>query len=433
VLLKSDSTFDRQVLALQHFADGGFVKCIASSSVQSQWALTVLGLSALQVTQMLTAPELILNVRDGITEPDMTLFELMLTMQRETWTARVKPTKVRKSKKDQRRALLDTGARDAEALTIVDYTKGGPMIWWLGNKDESHVYKEYLMALRRCHAGQLPGPVKHLASKGFYSALLEGRCVSVKRKRSEFDFHQPGDAGDTSRPQDQGDRRSRNREGRRGRGGRGGRRPSGPVELGGDGTGLVDGLVDHDDDDEYDVDDGDHGDSSNASSSSSSSSSSSNNISGGSSDGDSKELSVIEPPPFDEEVEGQVVVRPPDGDGPPCVLVDSGTLWKGFRFSETYHPQTTRPKGWEVTCFLEAHREAGRKSMCRRTRSVGSGTAEFCQLRLKWWCVQVFSAGCASRHAHVFEAEEPDEFPSHAELEAFPQCVDPSSGTILAP
>ena len=83
VLLSSNVQNELTTKVLSALATEGFVLCISTNAHQSQSVLTASGLSCLQVTQVLTNPVELLRVREGVPEPDMTLFELLLLTQRE--------------------------------------------------------------------------------------------------------------------------------------------------------------------------------------------------------------------------------------------------------------------------------------------------------------------------------------------------------------
>lgn len=165
------------VSALERLELGGFVTCAFRDEAKSEWALTEAGIAQLQVTQLLSAPQLVMCPRDSVSEQDMMTFELLCLNQRDGWTCHVKPPKKR---------------RTPGAPVQVDFVKDGDRIWWL-HHSSGVVFKEYLLALRRCHAGTVEGPIPHNASKAYYVALLEGRAYVPKRMRGEFDFHAPGE------------------------------------------------------------------------------------------------------------------------------------------------------------------------------------------------------------------------------------------------
>ncbi len=81
-------------------AKKGLVTCSSESKDASEWELTKAGVSELEVTRLLSAPEVVLTLKPSATvaEDDMTTFQLLLQLQTAGWVCHVKAPWARPSK-----------------------------------------------------------------------------------------------------------------------------------------------------------------------------------------------------------------------------------------------------------------------------------------------------------------------------------------------
>jgi hypothetical protein len=192
--LEGDSS-SAQHCALETFAAGGFVECLDKTDSTTSWVLTHCGASALQSSYLLSEPDIVLDRRRDLPDNDLTLFELLRLMEDGGWVCHVKPKKAKRGRRKKT-------AGDEVGIDPVDFMKGLPTVWWL-RPDLKSVFREYLLALRRCQEGSIKDVVQHFQPKGYYTALLDGVPYAPKRKKSrqaDFSFRVPGEARPQERP-----------------------------------------------------------------------------------------------------------------------------------------------------------------------------------------------------------------------------------------
>ncbi len=124
---------------------------VFQNEIQSQWALTAKGLSGLQITHVLSHPTKLLRVRSGISEADMSLFELLLLMRQDKWVHHVRPHKPKKKPKDPKKSKRSKTIMKDEAVlpSPTEFSKGDEKVFWLGKYEEDMIACQH-----RCMGGE---------------------------------------------------------------------------------------------------------------------------------------------------------------------------------------------------------------------------------------------------------------------------------------
>jgi hypothetical protein len=174
-LRTEEADFAAQTKALEFLVEHGIVERVFENATSAGWRFTAAGCKRIQLSLVLHSPCRALAVRD-VDLREMTVYELMLTLEKRGWTGKVLQPRRRRLKRDAIEVPQTYIASQASC----------ELIWWVRSGDNA-VHREYLLALAL--AGQHGRAVEHLRSKRWYEALLAGKPEPKRRpRRTEFQF-----------------------------------------------------------------------------------------------------------------------------------------------------------------------------------------------------------------------------------------------------
>lgn len=386
-VLSSDSDGSKRD-ACKFLEKHGLVNHLGEGASAESWHLTDRGVHQLRVTREVRDPKPVLQPRPDVSIKELSTIELHRLLVLDGWECRVKD-------KDRARRSLAPG----QPGQMEDYVVGGLKVWWFRSSD-TQFQPSYFVALLLAHVhGQ---PVKHLKTAAYYEALIDGRQPRASRRRGiEFDF----EASTHPDAQPKVKRRRLARPAARRRqiarevvppdvviAGVG----SEPEGMGAECDGSSSGASGSSEENGSSVSENNQQaelasgvaqsahagarDQSSSSSASSSSSSSSNSTSSGHSSRPSPAAAAASRDDVIEEVR-------PHSSG---TLRDTTSFWFGFKFTQVFDRATGDHNGFEVTCYMDHHKNRGRSGnlRCRKTmRFARNGGEALVERKLKLWCL----------------------------------------------